>query len=180
MRYRLVAPDNGMPQPCTTFNGNVVLVPKSVYRRVGGIERRFSHAYADFDYGLRARALGFQVVVSGNAVGTCAPAPGTVGRAVSLSHLPIPAHARTKRDTHWLIRSLPPAARGASMASLPRGHLRQGYRHTCTFPDASGAGPRRVIDVSAHACRSPLATAAGAPMSARQRGNAVCVGVAPH
>ena len=85
MRYRLVAPDNGMPQPCTTFNGNVVLVPRSVYRRVGGIERRFAHACADFDYGLRARALGFQVVVAGNAVGTCARGPRAPWDEPSLS-----------------------------------------------------------------------------------------------
>jgi GT2 family glycosyltransferase len=71
MRYRLVAPDNAAPQPCTTFNGNVVLVPRRIYREVGGIERRFTHALADFDYGLRAGALGFQVVVTGTAVGTC-------------------------------------------------------------------------------------------------------------
>lgn len=75
MRYRLVVSADGEPRPCTTFNGNVVLVPKPVYRRVGGIDSHFSHAYADFDYGLRARALGFELFVTGTAVGTCPPSP---------------------------------------------------------------------------------------------------------
>lgn len=75
MRYRLVAPSSVEPQPATTFNGNVVLVPRPVYMRVGGIDGTFAHAYADFDYGLRARALGFTVVVAGTAVGICSHGP---------------------------------------------------------------------------------------------------------
>jgi GT2 family glycosyltransferase len=85
MRYRLVAPLDGAPQPCTTFNGNVVLVPRSVYQKVGGIERRFAHACADYDYGLRARALGFEVVVAGHAVGTCTRGPRAPWNEPSLS-----------------------------------------------------------------------------------------------
>ena len=45
-----------------TFNGNVVLIPASVRARVGPIDGLFPHAYADDDYGLRARALGVQIV----------------------------------------------------------------------------------------------------------------------
>ena len=75
MRYALVVPENGEPQSCTTFNGNVVLVPRPVYRAVGGIDGRFEHAYADFDYGLRARALGFELSVTGAPVGTCSKGP---------------------------------------------------------------------------------------------------------
>jgi GT2 family glycosyltransferase len=72
LRYELVTEVDGTTRPVETFNGNVVLVPKAVYRTVGGIDGAFSHAYADLDYGLRARALGFDVVVAGSSVGTCA------------------------------------------------------------------------------------------------------------
>ncbi len=71
MRYKLVTSNNCEPRHCATFNGNVVLVPRPVYRRVGGIDGRFAHAFADFDYGLRTRALGFELVATGSAVGTC-------------------------------------------------------------------------------------------------------------
>ena len=75
MRYALIVAENGKPHSCTTFNGNVVLVPRLVYRAVGGIDGRFGHGYADFDYGLRARALGFELSVTGASVGTCSRGP---------------------------------------------------------------------------------------------------------
>ena len=78
MRFRLVAPDRGIPRSTTTFNGNVALVPRPVYLDVGGIDGSFAHAYADFDYGLRARALGIESVVARSAVGTCSRQPGPV------------------------------------------------------------------------------------------------------
>ena len=71
MRFRPVTPVDGENTSSDTFNGNVVLVPKEVYEAVGGIDGGFEHAFADFDYGLRARALGFEVIVAGVAVGEC-------------------------------------------------------------------------------------------------------------
>jgi GT2 family glycosyltransferase len=85
MRYRLVAPTDGRPLGCTTFNGNVVLVPRIVYRAVGGIDGRFAHAYADYDYGLRARAAGFESVVTGEPIGSCPRGPGSPWADPSLS-----------------------------------------------------------------------------------------------
>jgi GT2 family glycosyltransferase len=75
MRYALVASENGKPHSCTTMNGNVVLVPRPVYLAVGGIDGAFGHAYADYDYGLRARELGLDLAVTGAAVGTCSRGP---------------------------------------------------------------------------------------------------------
>ena len=84
LRFRLVAPTDGEPRPVSTFNGNVVLVARAVYRRVGGIDGGFSHAYADIDYGLRAGGLGIHAVVSGTPVGTCPRGPGAPWRDTSL------------------------------------------------------------------------------------------------
>lgn len=73
LRYRLVAPTDGEPRTVTTFAGNVVLVPRGVYTEVGGIDGGFSHAHADWDYGLRARRQGIETLVTGRSVGTCPP-----------------------------------------------------------------------------------------------------------
>lgn len=84
MRFQLVAPTDGTPRPATTFNGNVALIPRPVYESVGGIDGRFAHAYADFDYGLRARSLGFESIVAGTAVGTCGRDPAVRWRDATL------------------------------------------------------------------------------------------------
>jgi GT2 family glycosyltransferase/glycosyltransferase involved in cell wall biosynthesis len=78
MAFALVAPTD-TPQACDTMNGNVVLVPRSVYSVVGNIDERFTHAMGDLDYGLRARSAGCQVFLAPGHVGTCRvnPAAGT-------------------------------------------------------------------------------------------------------
>lgn len=70
MRYEHVVP-SATPSHAETFNGNVVLVPRKVAELVGGIDGRFAHAFADFDYGLRARRLGVEILVSSEPVGVC-------------------------------------------------------------------------------------------------------------
>lgn len=71
LRMRHVGPTDGIPRPVSTISGNVVLVPKCVYLEVGGIDGGFSHGRADRDYGLRARRLGIESMVTGRPVGTC-------------------------------------------------------------------------------------------------------------
>jgi GT2 family glycosyltransferase len=85
LRFELVAPTDGEAVHCDTFNGNVVLVPRAIYTSVGGIDGNFAHAYADNDYGLRARALGFFSIVAGNPVGTCSRGPAVPWADESLS-----------------------------------------------------------------------------------------------
>jgi GT2 family glycosyltransferase len=52
-----------------TFNGNLVLVPTSVAKRMGGIDPSFGHHYADWDYGLRASKCGVQLLCAPGAQG---------------------------------------------------------------------------------------------------------------
>ncbi len=59
------------PTRVETFNGNVVLIPRSVAERVGPIDGSFAHAFADFDYGMRATKRGIESVVAPGMVGTC-------------------------------------------------------------------------------------------------------------
>ena len=58
-------------QPVDTFHGNIVLIPRDVHDRVGRIDGAFSHGYADFDYGLRARRAGVSVLLSPGFAGEC-------------------------------------------------------------------------------------------------------------
>lgn len=69
-------------QEADSLNGNVVLVPREVSEIVGPIDGEFPHAYADDDYGLRARTLGVSVLQAPGTVGLCAenPAAGAVIR----------------------------------------------------------------------------------------------------
>jgi GT2 family glycosyltransferase/glycosyltransferase involved in cell wall biosynthesis len=70
MAFALVMPTD-TPQSCDTMNGNVVLIPRSVYSVMGNMDERFTHAGGDTDYGLRARSAGCQVFLAPGHVGTC-------------------------------------------------------------------------------------------------------------
>jgi GT2 family glycosyltransferase len=70
MRFVEVEPRDHA-QACDTMHGNVVLVPRAVYRRVGTFDPVFPHAMNDFDYGLRAKRVGAQIWLAPGHVGTC-------------------------------------------------------------------------------------------------------------
>jgi GT2 family glycosyltransferase/glycosyltransferase involved in cell wall biosynthesis len=74
MAFALVEPTD-TPQACDTINGNVVLIPRSVYSVVGNMDERFTHGGGDTDYGLRARSAGCQVYLAPGHVGTCSVNP---------------------------------------------------------------------------------------------------------
>lgn len=59
------------PQRADTFNGNLLLIPRSVRQRVGPIDGVFPHAYADDDYGLRARRVGVDVIQAPGSLARC-------------------------------------------------------------------------------------------------------------
>lgn len=61
----------GKLQEVEIMNGNVVLVPRSVYERVGIIDPIFPHAIGDFDYGLRAQKKGVKIYGTKRYIGTC-------------------------------------------------------------------------------------------------------------
>lgn len=51
---KLIDPDPIIPKPCFTFDGNLVLIPKSVYKSIGNIDPSYRHRFGDRDYGVRA------------------------------------------------------------------------------------------------------------------------------
>jgi GT2 family glycosyltransferase len=101
-------PSSPSPQPIDTFNGNCVLVPRAVRRRVGPIDGEFAHAFADDDYGLRAGRLGIRMV----------QAPGTVGRCPRHDQA---GHVRSLADA-WAFAQSPKGAPWRSQARFLRRH----------------------------------------------------------
>lgn len=59
------------PVGCDTLNGNCVLIPSEVAKRVGNLDALFTHGIGDFDYGLRAHAAGCSVWVNPGSIGFC-------------------------------------------------------------------------------------------------------------
>jgi glycosyltransferase involved in cell wall biosynthesis/GT2 family glycosyltransferase len=70
LALELLEPD-GTVHDVATMNGNVVLVPAAVRDAIGPLDPHFRHNMADMDYGFRARAAGFRVVLAPSTVGTC-------------------------------------------------------------------------------------------------------------
>lgn len=70
LRWELVVPGDA-PVAVDAMNGNLVLVPLPVARRLGAIDGGFSHAFADFDYALRAREAGIPVLLAPGVMGSC-------------------------------------------------------------------------------------------------------------
>lgn len=74
LNFASVEPD-GTLQPIETFNGNLVFVPMSVARALGGIDGSLWHFGADTDYGIRLRENGFQLLLMPRVLGSCARNP---------------------------------------------------------------------------------------------------------
>ena len=64
---------NGTLQNVFWLNGNCVLIPKNIVNKIGLLDKMFQHHLGDFDYGLRAKEAGFNIVTTKNYLGTCAP-----------------------------------------------------------------------------------------------------------
>lgn len=69
-KKHLKAP-NGELRESYSFNGNIVLVPKAVFKVVGNLDYQFRHSRGDIDYGLRARKAGFKIYQSAKFLGEC-------------------------------------------------------------------------------------------------------------
>jgi GT2 family glycosyltransferase len=57
-------------QMCDSMNGNIVLVPRQAEERLGMMDDRYTHIFADADYGIRARKEGIPVLLAPGHLGT--------------------------------------------------------------------------------------------------------------
>lgn len=62
---------NGKLTQVHHFNGNIVLVPKYVFQKLGNLDYYFTHSKGDFDYGLRAQKKGISMYQCGHYLGEC-------------------------------------------------------------------------------------------------------------
>lgn len=69
-KYHLV-PITDAPVACDTMNGNCVLIPDEIVKKVGNLDAAFIHTIGDIDYGLRARNAGFQIFIMPGYAGQC-------------------------------------------------------------------------------------------------------------
>ncbi|MFI0238313.1 glycosyltransferase family 2 protein [Streptomyces sp. NPDC016845] len=67
------------PEPCDTYDGDVVLLPWAVRERVGDIDKVFRHGMGDYDHGFRARRAGIPAYVAPRHVGDRPPPPAPPG-----------------------------------------------------------------------------------------------------
>lgn len=70
LHFSLVEPTE-VVQNCQTMNGNCVLIPHQVAKRIGNVEPIFRHYLADYDYGLRARQQGCSLWIAPQYIGAC-------------------------------------------------------------------------------------------------------------
>ena len=76
---------SGHPMPVSGgMNGNAVLVPRSVFKKLGYLDSSYTHGFGDYDYADTARRSGIATAVSSRSVGKCLFNPGQVGRTRKL------------------------------------------------------------------------------------------------
>ena len=73
---KIVPPDKVIPVACDIFNGNLVLVPKSVFEAIGTMDPFYTHGFGDYDYGVRAERAGIDSVVAPGILASCDRNPG--------------------------------------------------------------------------------------------------------
>lgn len=66
----LIIPNGDLVQ-IDYFNGNIVLVPKDVFYKLGNLDYYFTHSKGDFDYGLRAGKKSIEMFQVGSFLGEC-------------------------------------------------------------------------------------------------------------
>lgn len=62
---------NGKLQSCHWMNGNAVFIPQSVYTVLGNFPGYMTHGIGDYDYGLRAKKIGVEILLAARPVGIC-------------------------------------------------------------------------------------------------------------
>lgn len=58
-------------QTCKYINGNIVLVPKGIFEKLGNLSNDYTHIFGDHDYGLRAIQSGFTCYTTKTYIATC-------------------------------------------------------------------------------------------------------------
>lgn len=68
-----IVPPSKLNPICKYINGNMVLIHKKIFTKVGILDPVFPHAIGDWEYGLRTIKNGFSCSVSSDFTGFCEP-----------------------------------------------------------------------------------------------------------
>ena len=76
LQKRIIQPD-GHPKwvKGDVMNGNLVLVPREIYERIGPIYGKYYHGFGDADYRMMAERAGYKVYSSSKILGVCPRTP---------------------------------------------------------------------------------------------------------
>lgn len=66
----VVTPE-AQPTDVDVVNGNVVMIPDAIARRLGNLDPVFEHGMGDTDYSMRARKLGIRILQTAGYIGVC-------------------------------------------------------------------------------------------------------------
>lgn len=62
---------NAKLQEFDLLNGNLVIVPRTIYKTIGMLDSTYHHGLGDHDYGLRAKKVGFKLYLAPEYLGYC-------------------------------------------------------------------------------------------------------------
>jgi GT2 family glycosyltransferase len=101
-RFSPIPPGN-TPRRAETMNGNVVLVPQDVAERLGTFDPAYRHGIADYDYGLRAGAIGIEVWVAPDFLGNCTRNPPSEAQLTGRTTLRQTMSLKGVPPSSWLV-----------------------------------------------------------------------------
>lgn len=67
----IIKPEDKNAKVCQAVNGNLLVIPQTIYLDIGNLSDDYQHSKGDFDYGLRARLAGYKLLVAPGIFGTC-------------------------------------------------------------------------------------------------------------
>jgi GT2 family glycosyltransferase len=70
---------NGEIQECKYINGNLVLIPKTLFSKLGYLSDIYTHGIGDNDYGLRCIVAGGKCYTTSRYIAVCPPNEGIPG-----------------------------------------------------------------------------------------------------
>lgn len=70
-KHTIIAPDTNRLVECVTFNGNIVLIPRKIFKFVGKNDFFYRHSFGDIDYGLCVYKAGFKTYIAPGFYGFC-------------------------------------------------------------------------------------------------------------
>lgn len=70
---------NGDVQECKYVNGNLVLIPKVLFEKIGFLSEVYTHGIGDNDYGLRCIEIGGKCFTTPKYIAVCPPNEGIPG-----------------------------------------------------------------------------------------------------